>query len=83
MIETSLGRSLLPTFHGSWTAGAFAASLLASLVSGRISLPMHLVINCIFTFIIVSISALLLLPASSDHHVLSPRESEQERDYKI
>lgn len=76
MIESSVGRSLLPTFHGSWTAGAFAASLIASLVSGHISLYLHLVINCIFTFIVVSISALLLLPASSDHHVLSLPENQ-------
>ncbi len=76
MIESGLGKSLLPTFHGSWTAGAFAASLLASLVSGHISLHNHLLINCIFTFIAVSASALYLLPASTDHHILSLPENQ-------
>jgi len=78
MLESSLGRSLLPTFHGSWTAGAFAASLVASVVSGHISLHNHLLVNCIFTFIVVSTSALFLLPASSDYHVLSRPENQSE-----
>ena len=76
MIESGIGRSLLPTFHGSWTLGAFTASLLASLVAKHISLTAHLVTNCILTFLCVSASALALLPSSNDRRVLAQPENQ-------
>ena len=70
MIESGIGRSLLPTFHGAWTLGAFSASLLSSVVASHISLQGHLLINCIFSFLGVSAAALVLLSASVDQEVL-------------
>jgi MFS family permease len=70
MIESGIGRSLLPTFHGAWTLGAFSASLLSSVVASHISLQGHLLINCIFSFLGVSAAALVLLSASVDQAVL-------------
>ena len=70
MIESGIGRSLLPTFHGAWTLGAFSASLLSSVAASHISLQGHLLINCIFSFLGVSAAALVLLSASVDQAVL-------------
>jgi MFS family permease len=70
MIESGIGRSLLPTFHGAWTLGAFSASLLSSVVASHISLQGHLLINCIFSFLGVSAAALVLLSALVDQEVL-------------
>jgi len=75
MIESKIGRSLMPVFHGSWTLGAFTASLLASIITPHLSLTSHLFINAIFTFVAVSGSALLLLPRKVDHDTLSLPEN--------
>jgi MFS family permease len=75
MIESHIGRSLMPVFHGSWTLGAFSASLLASIVTPYISLKSHLLANAIFTFLAVSCSALLLFPKKIDEETLSLPEN--------
>ena len=80
------GDHFLPTFHGSWTLGAFSASLFTSLIAGHIALRDHLIANCIFTLLCVSVSTLVLLPSSTDHHVLSQPENLRPQDggrYKL
>ena len=80
MIESGVGRSLLPTFHGSWTLGAFSASLFASILAQHISLTNHLIINGILSFLCVSASSLVLLPSTMDQRILSLPENQNSPD---
>lgn len=82
MIESGIGRSLMPSFHGSWTLGAFSASLLASLVSSHLTLITHLTINCLLTFSCVILASLSLLPSEADHKVLAEPDNRGDSSFK-
>ncbi len=82
MVESGIGRSLMPSFHGSWTLGAFSASLLSSFITPHLSLLSHLFINCLLTFTCVSLAALSLLPSAVDHRVLAEPQNSGDSSFK-
>jgi MFS family permease len=73
MIQEEQGRSLMPTFHGSWSVGAALSSIFAGLVAKHYSPELHLTVNSIIAILGAWISASHLLPLSRD---LADRKSE-------
>ena len=82
MIETGIGRSLMPSFHGSWTLGAFSASLLTAIFSTHLSLITHLTLNSLFTATFVILTSLSLLPSTIDHKVLAEPQNLSTQSFK-
>lgn len=82
MIETAIGRSLMPSFHGSWTLGAFSASLLTALVSNHLSLISELTFNSLLTASFVILASLSLLPPEIDHKVLGQSQNVSIQTFK-
>ncbi len=66
MIEAKSGKSLMPSFHGSWSVGALAGSLLAGAIAKVLRPDLHLVINSLFALIGVLVVSKGLLPFASD-----------------
>lgn len=67
IIQQSAGKSLLPSFHGSWSIGALTASFVAGIAAKHFSPGLHILINSIVALIGVLIFYKYLLPHSSDH----------------
>jgi len=67
MIQQSIGRSLMPSFHGSWSVGAFSASLIAGVLAKHLALEWHLLANAIIALVGCIAVSQALLPASADN----------------
>ncbi len=68
IIQSSTGRSLMPSFHGSWSVGAFSASLIAGLLAKHVPLEWHLLGNALIALFGCLAVSQALLPASADNH---------------
>jgi MFS family permease len=66
MIQVAEGRSLMPSFHGTWSIGAASSSLIAGLVAHYVSPAVHLTINSLVAILGSWIFAAYLLPISKD-----------------
>jgi len=66
MIQQNMGRSLMPSFHGSWSVGAFSASLLAGLLAKHVALEWHLLANVLVALCGCLVVSRALLPSSAD-----------------
>jgi len=67
IIESIAGRSLMPSFHGSWSIGAFTGSFTAGLIAKHVSTATHLLFNSCVAIFGCIIFAKLLLSRSYDH----------------
>ena len=68
MVQENVGKSLMPSFHGSWSVGACTASFAAGAIAKYVRVEWHLLGNsliALFGFLVVSRA---LLPYSADHH---------------
>ncbi len=68
MIQESIGRSLMPSFHGSWSIGAFTASFAAGAIAKYVSVDWHLLGNSLVALFGCLVVSRALLPLSADHH---------------
>ena len=68
MIQESVGRSLMPSFHGSWSIGACSASLIAGVIAKYVSVEWHLLGNSLIALFGCLVASRALLPYSADHH---------------
>ncbi len=66
MIQDAAGKSLMPSFHGTWSIGAALSSLAAGVIAHYISPAIHLTINSLIAIIGAWIFASYLLPISTD-----------------
>jgi len=67
MIQEKTGRSLMPSFHGTWSIGAFTASLAAGFIARHFSVESHLVVNSLIAIFGVFAVSRALLPQEVDH----------------
>lgn len=68
MIQEKTGRSLMPSFHGTWSIGAFTASLAAGYIAKHVRVEIHLLMNSIIAILGVFAVSRALLPQEVDHH---------------
>ena len=68
MIQERTGRSLMPSFHGSWSIGAFTASFAAGFVARHFSVETHLLVNSVIAIFGVFAVSRAMLPQEVDHH---------------
>ena len=68
MIQESVGRSLMPSFHGSWSIGACTASLAAGAIAKFVPVEWHLLGNSLIALFGCLIVSRALLPIAVDHH---------------
>lgn len=68
MIQEDVGRSLMPSFHGSWSVGACAASFAAGAIAKYVPLEWHLLGNSLIALFGCLAVSRALLPHSADHH---------------
>ena len=68
MIQASFGRSLMPSFHGSWSIGACVASFFAGFIAKYVPLEWHLLGNSLIALFGSLVVARALLPYSADQH---------------
>lgn len=68
MIQESVGRSLMPSFHGSWSIGACLASFLAGFIAKYVPVEWHLLGNSLIALFGCLMVSRALLPYSADHH---------------
>ena len=68
MIQESVGRSLMPSFHGSWSIGACLASFLAGFIAKYVPVEWHLLGNSLVALFGCLVVSRALLPFSADHH---------------
>lgn len=68
MIQESVGRSLMPSFHGSWSVGACTASFAAGAIAKYVPVEWHLLGNSLIALFGCLIVSRALLPISVDHH---------------
>ncbi len=68
MIQEHTGRSLMPSFHGTWSIGAFSASLAAGFIAKHFSVQTHLLVNASIAIFGVFAVSRALLPQTVDHH---------------
>ena len=66
IIELNEGRSLMPSFHGSWSIGAFTGSFTAGLIAKHVSTATHLTFNSIVAILGCIFIARFLLSPSFD-----------------
>ena len=66
MIQKNIGRSLMPSFHGSWSVGAFSASLLAGFLAKHVALEWHLLANGLIALFGCMAVSQALLPTAVD-----------------
>ena len=63
IIQSIEGRSLMPSFHGSWSIGAFTGSFTAGLIAKHVSTATHLTFNSIVAILgCIFIARYLLAP---------------------
>lgn len=68
MIQESVGRSLMPSFHGSWSVGACTASFAAGAIAKYVRVEWHLLANSLIALFGCIVVSRALLPISADHH---------------
>ena len=68
MIQESVGRSLMPSFHGSWSIGACTASLMAGVIAKYVSVQWDLLGNSLIALFGCLVVSKALLPFSADQH---------------
>ncbi len=66
MIQERTGRSLMPSFHGTWSIGAFTASLAAGFIAKHVRVEVHLLINSLIAIFGVFVVSRALLPKEVD-----------------
>ena len=85
MIQENVGRSMMPSFHGSWSIGACTASFLAGAVAKYVRVEWDLLFNSLIALAGCLIVSRALLPISVDrqdtqknsdvpHHLPIPME---------
>lgn len=67
MIQQKVGKSLMPSFHGSWSIGALTASFIAGFAARHISPGTHILLNSLVALTGAFIAMKYLLPHTSDH----------------
>ena len=67
MIQQSIGKSLMPSFHGSWSIGALTASFVAGFAARHMSPGIHILLNSLVAATGALVAMKLLLPHKSDH----------------
>ena len=68
MIQESVGRSLMPSFHGAWSVGACTASFAAGAIAKFVPVEWHLLGNSLIALFGCFVVSKALLPFSADHH---------------
>lgn len=68
MIQESVGRSLMPSFHGSWSIGACSASFFAGFIAKYVPVEWHLLGNSLIALFGCLFVSRALLPYSADQH---------------
>jgi MFS family permease len=68
MIQENVGRSVMPSFHGSWSIGACTASLMAGAIAKYVSVQWDLLGNSLIALFGCLIVSRALLPHSADRH---------------
>ena len=68
MIQESIGRSLMPSFHGSWSVGACTASFAAGAIVKYVPVDWHLLGNSLIALFGCLVVSRALLPYSADKH---------------
>jgi len=68
IIQEATGRSLMPSFHGTWSVGAFTASFAAGFVAKHFSVETHILVNSLIAIFGVFAVSRALLPQEVDHH---------------
>lgn len=79
MIENKFSRSLMPSFHGSWSVGALVGSLAAGAIAKFLAPEWHLVINSTLALLGVLAVSRGLLPLASDEEDIAVNEEVQPR----
>ena len=74
MIESRFGKSLLPSFHGSWSLGALFGSLSAGAIARVLTPEKHLVINSVIALIGVTLVSRRLLPILADRQDIAANQ---------
>jgi MFS family permease len=67
MIQQKTGRSLMPSFHGSWSIGALFASFIAGIAAEHITPGVHILVNSLVALFGVLVAMRYLLPHAIDH----------------
>lgn len=67
MIQQSAGKSLMPSFHGSWSIGALTASFAAGIAANHVSPGLHILVNSLIALGGALVAMKYLLPHSADH----------------
>ena len=68
MLQQSIGRSLMPSFHGAWSVGACTASFAAGAIAKFVPVEWHLLGNSLIALFGCLAVSRALLPHSADHH---------------
>ena len=66
MIQENVGRSLMPSFHGAWSIGAFSASFVAGAIAKYVPVEWHLLGNSLIALFGCLMVSRSLLPHSAD-----------------
>ncbi len=75
MIEAKSGRSLMPSFHGSWSVGALVGSIAAGAVAKFLTPEYHLIINSVVALFGVWVVSKELLPFTSDQEDIAANQA--------
>jgi MFS family permease len=68
MVQENIGRSLMPSFHGSWSIGACTASFAAGAIAKFVPVEWHLLGNSLIALFGCLVVSRALLPISADRH---------------
>ena len=68
MIQQRAGKSLMPSFHGSWSIGALTASFVAGFAAKHLSTGTHILINSLIAFAGALVAYKYLLTPEIDSH---------------
>lgn len=68
IIQQRAGKSLMPSFHGSWSIGALTASFVAGFAARHLSTGTHILINSLIAFAGAMVAYKYLLTPEVDSH---------------
>ena len=68
IIHQNAGKSLMPSFHGSWSIGALSASFAAGFAAKHLSTGTHILLNSLIAFAGAMVAYKYLLPTEVDTH---------------
>jgi hypothetical protein len=80
MIQQRVGKSLMPSFHGSWSIGALSASFAAGFAAKHLSTGTHILINSLIAFGGAMVAYKFLLPTTADVHDQNSNSGLQQHD---